>query len=99
MQYILAIVAAVVLVFTNPTVEQHQTRIQEVATVAATKVLDEEGILGKLAKLLKVDKVMAGSIASSVERRNLLVCSVGVLDGTFVSFGVLNCVFVRSDCW
>jgi len=93
MKTVLAIVAIFILIGTNPSLEQHRSRIRAAATEQAERELGD-GIGGSLAKFVGVADMTGAFVAAGVGRVNLFVCSFGKYDGKIVSFGALGCVIV-----
>lgn len=96
MKAILVVIAAFILIATNPSAEAHRSRVADVVASCVAKDMGG-GIKGGLGRLLQLHTVAGVATASEVGRVNLLICSIGMIDDTPVSFGILNCVFVRTD--
>lgn len=79
------------LIGTNPSLGRHREKVREVAIAESEKELGD-GIVGTTAKFVGVADTVGAVLASSVERVNLFVCSLGTYEGSVVSFGALGCV-------
>ena len=91
MKALIWLFVGILLVATNPSLGQHREKVCAVATEASEKELGD-GVLGTVAKMGGVADVVGATVASSVKRVNLVVCSLGTLDDSVVSFGLLGCV-------
>lgn len=91
MKEMLVVIAAFILIATNPSLERHQARVSE---VAASCYAEDMGPIGRFFQL---HTVAGRAIGPAVTRVNLVVCSIGMIDNTPVSLGALNCVLVRTD--
>lgn len=96
MKALFFIIAVFILIATNPSLEKHQERVGDVVAYCVAKGMGD-GLDGKIVRWLQLDKVTGEVTASTVSRVNFLVCSIGMIDDTLVSFGALNCVLVRTD--
>ena len=91
MKEMLVVIAAFILIATNPSLERHQARVSE---VAASCYAEDMGVIGRF---IQLHTVAGATIGPLVTRVNLVVCSIGMIDNTPVSLGALNCVLVRTD--
>ena len=96
MKAILVVIAVFILVATNPSVEVHRSRVADVVASCVARDMGG-GLQGGLGRLFQLHTIAGAATASEVGRVNLFVCSIGMIDDTPVSFGILTCVFVRTD--
>ncbi len=96
MKVLLLIIALFILIATNPSLEMHRNRVADVVAASVARDMGG-GIKGGLGRLFQLHTITGAAVAAEVGRVNLLVCSIGMIDDTPVSFGVLNCVFVRLN--
>lgn len=96
MKALLLAIVVFILIATNPSAEMHRSRVEDVVASCIARDMGG-GIKGGLGRLLQLHTVAGAATAAEVRHVNLLVCSIGMIDDTPVSFGVLNCVLVRKD--
>lgn len=86
-----AITAIVVMALTNPSLESHRERVREYVVSQASH---ESGVFANIGKLLGLQYVAGDVAASATMRVNFCICSVGKIEDSVVSFGVMGFVFI-----
>ncbi|MDO4195679.1 MAG: hypothetical protein Q4D33_05945 [Prevotellaceae bacterium] len=104
----LLIIAAIVAGgwFTNPTIEQHREKVEDIARIAITSTLEDEvkanngGLLGTIITAFVGDKIVEKGVEAFVgnkmEYHDYLLGSTATIDGHVVSVGVFGKVFTAN---
>ena len=86
-----AIVVIAIMAFTNPSLECHQERVKEYLVSQASQ---ESGFFANIGKLLGLHYVVGDVAASATTRVSYGICSVGKIEDSIVTFGVMGFVFI-----